>query len=106
MEVPAAYKVEAWGCSQRLNNNYLYHLMHINNGAEIPSEDNRRTKPHSSQETAPAKYQLLALSDKESGSFQLWPSSPCSRWEPLKHPTYTQLAAQHLGGSIFPLLHL
>lgn len=53
--------------------------MHINNGAEIPNEDTRRTKPNSSQETAPAKYQLLALSDKESGSSQLWASIPCRR---------------------------
>lgn len=45
--------------SQGLNSNHLYQLMHINNGAEIPHEDNSRTKPNSSQETAPVSYQVL-----------------------------------------------
>lgn len=45
--------------SQGLNSNYLYQLMHINNGAEIPSEGNSRTEPNSSRETAPVRYQLL-----------------------------------------------
>lgn len=91
--------------------------MHINNGAEIPSEDNSRTEPNSSQETAPVRHQLFvqgcpAWSNTGKGitasagrkasapSSGLPPtSSPCRRWNPCYnlHPTScSALGKMHL----------
>lgn len=94
--------------SQGLNSNYLYQLMHRNNGGEIPTEDNSRTEPNSSQETAPVRCQVLvpgcpaqwywegdhSLCRKETASSQLWASihfQPLQEVEPLLQPTPNQL---------------
>lgn len=95
--------------SQGLNSNYFYQLMHINNSDEIPSQDNSRTEPNPSQETAPVGYQLsvqgcpAVTPDTAAGGRKA--PAPGSGL-PTFATTYTQPAAQLLGRGIFLLLHL
>lgn len=98
---------------QGLNSNYLYQLMHMNNGDEVPGVGNSKTGANSSQETAPVRYQYLSTrvpstEQHREGDRSLWRKEGVSsqllastHFQPLQEvgtlaTTHTQPAAQLL----------